>query len=135
MEFNKVAITAYGDQKKTEKRFWPPQKYCICQHDQCCCNRGTSAPLFWCLCIVLQVPVIFQISEHQVRLEGDKYVEPSSTFVCQYGDPRDIRDNQITASVREWSMSRVKFVMPRMKGNNFLSVCNGLDALSALWLL
>jgi hypothetical protein len=79
---------------------------------------------------VLKVPAIFQIAEHQVHLEVDKYVEPRSPFVSWYGDLSDIRDNQITPSVLEWLMSRVEFVMPRMKGNNSLSVCNGSDVTS-----
>lgn len=43
------------------------------------CNRSIciSDPLFCCLCIVLKLPAIFQIAEHQVHLEVDKYVEPS----------------------------------------------------------
>ena len=61
-------------------------------------------------------------------------MEPSSPFVSWYGDLSDIRDNQITSSVLEWLMSRVEFVMPSMKGNNSLSVCNGSDAMSALCL-
>jgi hypothetical protein len=78
------------------------------------------------------VPAIFQIAEHQVHLEVDKYVEPRSPFVSWYGDLSDIRDNQITPSVPEWLMSRVEFVMPRVKGNNSLSVCNGSDVMSVL---
>jgi hypothetical protein len=68
-----------------------------------------SGPLFWCLCIVLEVQAIFQITEHQVCLEGDKYAESCHAFVslvvCSYGDLSDTLDNQITSSVREWLMS------------------------------